>query len=101
MPHQPPRTADEFLIRRALELLQDPDTDASRLARLIDGDPVVAQWLATTARRLVDRPVPVRSTREAITWLGFPRVEAALRCCVYGAPVRDGRWRRGLRYARV
>lgn len=76
--------ADEllFVARRALQMLRDPRTNARRLARLLDGLPVLADNVLETAETLYSGRGRIDSTAHAITLIGFDRTERVVRRAV-------------------
>ncbi len=76
--------ADEllFVARRALQMLRDPRTNARRLARLLDGLPMLADDVLETAEALYSGRGRIDSTSHAVTLIGFDRTERIVRRAV-------------------
>lgn len=95
------RKTPRFIIRRALALVEDPRTDASRLGRLIEGHPDLSAFVISAARAKVQGRVPIHSATDAVVYLGYGRLPTILRRYGYASETQDEAWRRQIRYAFV
>jgi len=55
-------------------LVTRPETTLSRVVAAIDGDPLLARRVRTWAREQVSQPSRIRSTRDAVSLMGFAAV---------------------------
>ena len=72
-----------FVARRVLAMLKDPRTNAERLGRVIDSIRTLAGMLHEAASDLFGDRGRIQSTSQAITVIGFNRLEALTRRFLY------------------
>ncbi len=68
-----------FVARRVIQMVQDPRSDAPRLARLLDMVPPLADSVVEQAEVLYRDRGRVLSTTHAVTLIGFDRLERVVR----------------------
>jgi len=56
------------------QLLKRPDVTLSRVVAAIEGDPIFARRVRNTAKERVSRPARIRSTRDAVSLMGFAAI---------------------------
>ncbi len=73
-----------------VQLVQRPDVTLARLVTAIEGDPVFARRVRNSAKERVSSSVRVRSTRDAVSLMGFAAVGrlAQEHACGSAAPRR-------------
>lgn len=84
-PAQNPIALDDvcFVARRILAMIKDPRTNAERLGRVIDSVEPLALTVQQAANDLFGERGRVRTSSQAITVIGFNRLEALTRRFLY------------------
>jgi len=72
-----------FVARRILAMVKDPRTNAERLGRVIDSVGPLAALLLDTANDIFGDRGRVQTSAQAITVIGFNRLEAVTRRFLY------------------
>ena len=68
-----------FVGRRILALMQEPRSDATRLGRLVDAVDSLAETVLETAEVLYEGRGRVTSATQAVTLIGYDRLERLVR----------------------